>query len=401
MSDGAYFGSLTTALQDAGRYGPTLVIDLDRLNRNLEIVRQGVRPGVTLRVVDKSLPSIPLLAHVMERLGTRRIMSFDLSVTRAVLRAFPDADILFGKPMPTAALAVFLSGMERDAVCDFAARSVLLADGLPRIEQLAMLAQAHRVSLRVAFEVDVGMHRGGLQSPAAVAEAAQAALKSGVLTLEGLMGYEAHIPAIPGFAGGAAGEAKAVKARLAAFVEALPPACRMIVNSGGSKTVLTYADPGVATELSVGSAFVKPTDFDTPSLAALQPAAFIATPALKVVSAMLPGPVWMTKVFQALGLFAKKGCFLYGGHWLARPVYPEGMRGSSFWGQSSNQQFMALPAGCDLKNDDSVFFRPTQSEAVLWQFGDIALFSQGRIVGNWPPIIPGSISAAHIPGSGS
>jgi D-serine deaminase-like pyridoxal phosphate-dependent protein len=388
MSESTYFRSLSVALRDAGRYRPTLVIDLGRLDANLEIVRSRIAPGVALRVVDKSLPSIPLLARVMEKLGTRRIMSFDLSVTCAVQQAFPDVDILFGKPMPTAALRALFDTMTPDAIADFAARTVLLADSVSRVEQLAALATTRDIRLHVALEVDVGMHRGGLKTPAAVSDAAQVALASSSLILEGIMGYEAHIPAIPGFAGGAAGEAKAVRARLAAFADALPSGCRRIINSGGSKTVLTYADPGAATELSVGSAFVKPTDFDVEALAALKPAVFIATPALKVVDAMLPGPAWMTTVFQRLGLFGKKGCFLYGGHWMAKPVFPEGMRESGLWGHSSNQQFMALPATCELQADDLVFFRPKQSEAVLWQFGEIQLFSGGRIVGAWPAIIP-------------
>ena len=202
------------------------------------------------------------------------------------------------------------------------------------------------------------------------------------------MGYEAHIPSIPAFAGGAAGEAMAVRSRLAAFAAALPPECRRIINSGGSKTILTYADPGIANELSVGSAFVKPTDFDVQALSPLQPAVFIATPALKIVDAQLPGPAWMTKVFQNLGLFPPRGCFLFGGHWLAKPAFPPGMRENKLWGHSSNQQFMALPADCELRRDDLVFFRPTQSEAVLWQFGEIQLFSRGKIVGSWPVITP-------------
>ncbi|MET3613989.1 D-serine deaminase-like pyridoxal phosphate-dependent protein [Rhizobium aquaticum] len=386
MGDTVYFQRLADALQLAGRHRPTLVLDLDRLDGNLEIIRAGVAPGVALRVVDKSLPSIPLLAHVMERLGTRRIMSFDVMVACAVLKAFPDVDILFGKPMPTAALEALFSGMRPEAIADFAARTVLLADGAARVEQLAALAKSRGIRLRIALEVDVGMHRGGVETPSLVLEATAAALGSGMLTLEGIMGYEAHIPAIPGFAGGAEGEAKAVRARLAAFAEALPPDCRKIINSGGSKTVLTYADPGAATELSVGSAVVKPTDFDTGTLASLQPAIFIATPALKVVDAMLPGPAWMTSAFRALGLFRARGCFLYGGHWMARPIYPPGMRESKLWGHSSNQQFMSLPNTCELRDDDLVFFRPTQSEAVLSQFGEIQLFSQGRIVGGWPPI---------------
>lgn len=64
MSESAYFRSLSIALRDAGRYRPTLVIDLDRLDANLEIVRSRIAPGVALRVVDKSLPSIPMLSLI-------------------------------------------------------------------------------------------------------------------------------------------------------------------------------------------------------------------------------------------------------------------------------------------------------------------------------------------------
>jgi D-serine deaminase-like pyridoxal phosphate-dependent protein len=38
----------------------------------------------------------------------------------------------------------------------------------------------------------------------------------------------------------------------------------------------------------------------------------------------------------------------------------------------------------ELKVDDWVFLRPTQSEFVFLQFGDIALYDNGNIVDQWP-----------------
>jgi D-serine deaminase-like pyridoxal phosphate-dependent protein len=388
MVDGAYFAGIAAALKQVGRLRPSLVIDLDRLDGNIEAIGAGVGPGTQLRIVDKSLPSIPLMKHILEKLGAVRIMSFDLPVTRGVLAAFPQVDILLGKPLPIAAFRTMFADMAAVEADDFAARTVILADGIPRLRQLSEFAGSTQRRLRVALEVDVGMHRGGLATPQAVADAAREALELGGIDLEGIMAYEAHVAAIPGFAGGSKSEDLKVRRRLAEFVDALPPQCRRIVNTGGSKTVLTYRDPGVANDLSVGSAFVKPTDFDVASLGALKPAVFIATSALKVVEARLPGPPWLTSLFQTLGAFPRKGCFLYGGHWLAKPVHPPGMRESKLWGPSSNQQFMALPADCALAPDDIVFFRPVQSEAVLWQFGPILLFRQGHIVGEWPVIVP-------------
>ena len=37
-----------------------------------------------------------------------------------------------------------------------------------------------------------------------------------------------------------------------------------------------------------------------------------------------------------------------------------------------------------MRPDDFVFLRPTQSEAVLQQFGDIAVYENGRITEMWP-----------------
>jgi D-serine deaminase-like pyridoxal phosphate-dependent protein len=38
----------------------------------------------------------------------------------------------------------------------------------------------------------------------------------------------------------------------------------------------------------------------------------------------------------------------------------------------------------NLKADDWVFLRPTQSEFVFLQFGDIAVIDQGQITERWP-----------------
>jgi D-serine deaminase-like pyridoxal phosphate-dependent protein len=389
MASPDYFERLGAALRGAGVFRPVLVVDRDRLDGNFKTLLSG-RPGrLPLRLVDKSLPSIPLLSYLMERTGTRRIMSFHLPVTLAVLNAFPDADILYGKPLPVGALASQLSQLGANEAERLVASTVFLIDTVDRLDAHARLSAERSVTLRIALEVDTGMHRGGFSSPDRVRYVAQKVAGQGGLKLEGLMAYEAHIPEIPGLFGGAGGEARKVAGRIAAFAAALPPECRGILNTGGSKTVLAVGDAGVANEISVGSAFVKPTDFDTPSLAALEPALFIATPALKVLDARLPGALAVTRLLQALRLFPRKGCFLYGGKWMAKPVHPAGMKESAIWGLSSNQQLMALPDDCRLAPDEFTFFRPTQSEAVMQQFGPLAVYSGGRIEAMWPVLPPG------------
>jgi D-serine deaminase-like pyridoxal phosphate-dependent protein len=247
------------------------------------------------------------------------------------------------------------------------------------LAEYGALAAALGTELRFAFEVDVGLHRGGFRDPAEI----KALTIPERLHCEGIMAYEAHAPEIPGLFGGAAKALKRASAKAADFVAVLDPDQRRILNIGGSKTALLHGG-GVANEVSIGSAFVLPSDFDTPGLEGFRPAAFIATPILKALEPEVPGPAWLSKALQALGLFPRKGCYLYGGKWMAEPAFPDGMKPNGLIGLSSNQQFMGLPAGADVKPGDYAFLRPTQSEAVLQHFGSIAVFAGGRIVEFWP-----------------
>lgn len=387
MSDASYFAALGRALTDAGRFQPTLVIDRDRLDANTEIVLRKKPQGQGLRLVDKSLAVPALLARLMSRLDTKRVMSFHLPITRAVLAAHPDAEVLFGKPMPAAALKHAFEQAGAEARQALSRRVVHLVDTAERLAAYAALAASLDVDLSVAAEIDVGMHRGGFPSPGAL-RSAFAAVRNSRIRLQGVMGYEAHIIKIPGFAGGAAGERARVLGHYKAFIDALSPDERQILNIGGSNTALGYG-PDLANEISMGSAFLKPTDFDSAELTDLLPALFIATPILKRVEAQLPGPSFLTTLMRTLGKFPREGCFLYGGKWMATAVHPEGMRENALWGHSSNQQFMALPDRSQAREGDFAFLRPSQSEAVLQQFGPIAVYSGGRIVEDWTPLPPG------------
>jgi D-serine deaminase-like pyridoxal phosphate-dependent protein len=67
-------------------------------------------------------------------------------------------------------------------------------------------------------------------------------------------------------------------------------------------------------------------------------------------------------------------------------VHPAGVKANRLLGLSSNEQFMGLPASTTVGPDDYAFLRPTQSEAVLQQFGSINVYSGGRIVDMWPAL---------------
>ncbi|MCO6187058.1 alanine racemase [Rhizobium sp. L1K21] len=387
--EAAYFNALSDALADAHYHHPTLVIDLERLNGNLALAKAVLPAGLGMRIVDKSLPSLPLIRHIMEALGTRKIMSFHLPLTLQVLDAFPDADILFGKPMPVAAVEHGLKSLASEKRQRLISQTVWLIDTPERLKQYGQVAQEAGVRLKIAFEVDCGMHRGGFANAEALAAVLPLLAEYSALTCKGIMGYEAHIPQIPTLFGGPEKEQASAQQRLASFAAVLPPQMREIINTGGSKTSLTYSAKGPANEVSMGSGFLMPTDFEVDALQALKPAVFIATPVLKVLDTQLPGPPFVTRLMQALGLFPRRGCFIYGGKWYADPVWPPDMRENKLWGSSSNQQLMALASDSRLKADDFVFFRPTQSEAVLQYFGPLALYADQRIESEWSTITAG------------
>ncbi|MER9298242.1 DSD1 family PLP-dependent enzyme [Mesorhizobium sp. M0621] len=374
----SYFAILSDALKQAGILQPCLLLDRDRLDSNIALVKGRLDPSLAVRLVDKSLACMPLLAHIGKALGTNHVMTFHPPISEAVLKAFPDADLLYGKPMPVDAARAALSKGAADW-----SRVCWLIDTQQRLAEYGALADELDIELRIAFEIDVGLHRGGFASPDALSKALSALPSR--LRCEGVMAYEAHAPHIPGLFGGPVKALAKASAQATAFVACLGADQRRILNIGGSKTALLHHG-SVANEVSMGSAFVLPSDFDTPGLEGFQPAAFITTSILKVVEPMLPGPPAVTRLLQALGRFPRKGCYLYGGKWMAEPVFPEGMMTNGVLGLSSNQQFMGLPADATARPGDYAFLRPTQSEAVLQQFGSIAVFSSGRIVDRWPAL---------------
>ena len=69
-----YFASMNEILKSQGPGRPVMVLDLDRANSNIDTLTAGFESPRTYRIVVKSLPSVPLLQHIMQRAGTRALM---------------------------------------------------------------------------------------------------------------------------------------------------------------------------------------------------------------------------------------------------------------------------------------------------------------------------------------
>ncbi len=376
---------LSHALHQAGEHHPVLVIDADRLDANADALAAMVQ-GKRLRLVDKSLPSAALLARVAQRTGAQSFMSFHAPYLIQTARAFPDSDILLGKPLPAPAIDAVFEALG-EARFDAGAQITWLADTPQRVAEYAARARALGVALRLALEIDVGLRRGGARDGAAFDAALDAVeAGAGAVGLVGLMGYDAQAAKAP-----FAAPDKAVAASdqtYRGFVERARERGLLgedaILNGAGSPTAPLHGRT-VVNDVSIGSAFVKPTDFDLPQLAALQPGAFIATPILKRLEGVrVPFIEPLTTLLSG----ARDTVFLYGGRWMAKPVWPEGLKENALYGLSSNQQMMTLPRADTAGPGDWAFLRPTQSEAVLAQFGRLRVIEGETLAARWPVYAP-------------
>ena len=115
------------------------------------------------------------------------------------------------------------------------------------------------------------------------------------------------------------------------------------------------------------------------------PAAFIATPVIKAAGqTRVPGLESLAPLLRAWNPNSARAFFIYGGHWMAKPVSPPGLEYNTIFGRSSNQEMLTGSTNVALSADDYVFLRPDQSEAIFLQFGDLAVYEHGQISERWP-----------------
>lgn len=383
-----YFIDVSKALDGDQRSGPTLVVDRQRMLANIETLKSHVAGRFDYRVVAKSLPSLPLLETVMRASGSRRLMLFHQPFINEVAAAVPDADILLGKPMPVAAAHNFYRDF-RGGGFEPGRQLRWLVDTPERLADYGALADSLGQDMQVCIELDVGLHRGGVNDDDALVRMLEQFRDARHLNFCGFMGYEPHIVKMPlgdplYYRDRAVDRYRHYLAIARGFLgEAWPRDA--VLNAGGSPTYQLY-DTGdfPFNELAAGSCLVKPTDFDLPSLADHVPASFIATPVLKALDTLqIPG-IDLGRLQSAWNPNRARTFFTYGGYWKAKPESPRGLSYNALFGRSTNQEMLNGSRSISLEPDDWMFLRPTQSEFVFLQFGDIAVFDEGRIADRWP-----------------
>ncbi|MFB5651297.1 alanine racemase [Leptospira wolffii] len=393
-----YFRNLNEELKRKGPGKPVVLLDLDRLDSNLNLLKERIQAPLHYRVVVKSLPSLDLLRYIVRSTGSDRLMVFHSGDIVMLLNdpEFKKFDILLGKPMPISALQDIFSRTPRE---DFQKVRWLL-DTPERIRQYSEFAKEKNIKLSLALEIDIGLHRGGFPDP----EESGKGLKliqenSKNLMLSGYMGYEPHVASVPVIFGDkiTAMEKSLQESleRYKAFVEfgksSYPDlfGSDLVFNGGGSKTYKFYRkNSGIVNDVSLGSALVKPTDFDVESLDEHNPAVYIAAPVLKKLKGTtIPFLESVSFLFPLWDPNREVTYFTYGGAFLAKKESPKGLEDNSLFGASTNQGILNGSEKTALEPDDYVFYRPTQSEKVMAEMGEIRLLRGGKLSGVWKTFV--------------
>lgn len=269
----AYYQQLNTLLKHIGTGMPQLIVDVAALNHNLVITQQQIPHSLHPRLVVKSLACMALLQHCATQLKTQRYMLFHFAHLKTLFESMPQADVLFGKPMPIQALnhtdKAFLQATQLQVQW--------LIDSEQRLGQYLKFAEQHQLCLRINIEIDVGLHRGGLKTINELKAILDVIVRHPQhLKFSGLMGYDAHVAKIPRLIQSAEQTYQLSQQsyqQFKAYVQQrYPTLCdeHTCWNGGGSPSFSFHCQQSVCNEVSFGSMLLKPADFELKALHAFQ-----------------------------------------------------------------------------------------------------------------------------------
>lgn len=379
-----FFEQLNQVLQQQGLGVPQLILDRAAFQHNIHCLKGLFEKNHRLkpRFVVKSIANLSLLAELSEAFNSQRYMVFHLPHLLFLLNMQPQANILMGKPMPIQAVALFYQNSILESNHDPKQSEIhWLVDTLQRVQEYLDLAKSTNIRLYLNIEIDVGLHRGGVQKDQAFLEILSLiSAHPEHLIFTGCMGYDAHITKLPTVVFNKQKLFQKSQSKYRHFqtlVQSHYPRLNhadLIWNGGGSPTLNYHCEESVCNDLSFGSVLFKPLDFVIDELQSFQHALFIAAPVLKVLDQLqLPALEKLSTV-----LFQQQAVFIYGGFWLADYVYPKGIKINSLYGRSSNQELVTVPKKCKVTTQDYAFLIPNQSEAVIQQFRQLSCYDSGQ-----------------------
>lgn len=394
-----YYAQLNATLKSYRPGASAGVIDVDHLNHNIGVVKSQLGNRYKLRIVTKSLPSLPLLNYLMQQGNTNRLMVFSEPFIAEVLTNYnaDTLDLLLGKPLP-------VDAAERLTALPGWAGINWLIDTRQRLNEYLALAQKKDTVIRISMEIDVGLHRGGFKSMndfAAALETIKA--NSKYLQLTGLMGYDGHVPHVPFYINKDKAILNAfndVQLRYTAFVDELKKHYEpdfinaLVFNSGGSRTYFYYPQVAGTTpvnDIAMGSGFLSPAQFTELPAVGHQPALFLTSPVLKKInSAELPLAEKLSPLVNWWDPNLKVSYFMLGGGWPGDLVAPKGMQRNHFWDGDvktytnllPNQSILSSSVDNNINVGDFVISQAWEGDGMLC-FGKVLVYSNGRIIDEW------------------
>lgn len=398
-----YFEQMNQVLQEARIGKPCIFLDLDRLDHNIATLMEQMPENMDYRIVTKSLPSLQLIEYIMEKTGTRKLMAFHEPFIALMIKHFGNkVDILLGKPLSVESAENILIGLTPQYQ-SFAVQSIQwLVDTPERLKYYLEFAAINQWTLRINLEIDVGLHRGGVDNTDELNYMLETFQDNKeYLEFTGYMGYDGHVPYVPSLLGSkesaiveALEEAMAVYSSFLEFGKTNYPNLftgELTFNSGGSKTYSLYHEDYPVNDLAIGSAMLKPSTFMDTSLVEHEHALYIAAPIIKIEKGLnVPFADPLAEVIEWWDPNLKVSYYIYGGGWAADLVSPEGLRFNPFTSSDSTENYLPnqsqLNGSLSINRDigDFVFFLPKQSDA-LSQFERILLIRDFNIVGEWYP----------------
>ena len=267
----------------------------------------------------------------------------------------------------------------------------LMVDHVDHLDLVDSVRSSLAVPVRVAIDVDAGLHVGGrhvgpkrspLHGTADVVSLARRVLDRRGFRLVGVMTYEGQVAGLQDdvphrrarslvVRGLKQASISQLEARRREVADALAPLVELeLWNAGGSGSVeATAADP-VVTEVAAGSGLLVPTLFDHYQSFEPRPAAFFGVPVVR-----RPSPDLAT--VHGGGLVASGAA---GRDRLPTPWLPEGLHLTGLEGAGEVQTPVTGPGASRLRTGDLVWFRHAKSGELFEHGTDVRLLSGSAFV---------------------